>query len=220
MNIILILLSSINVALLIINLSLPRNRIRQRTIHYIGWISILISLYYTKLIFVIPKVVYILLSIPISYICYLTSLFIVGTKFSKSNLLFTELKCLNVKAKEFFFKEIISNFKSSTYEELIYRGLIQFTIYSVSTDVYMTIIMSTIYFAGVHYEKGKPIVQWLDIISFSLIITLLFQTTYDIWLVIIIHILRNLLVICQKYIQITQRQNRILELSKKIKSYS
>lgn len=214
---ILIILASSYILLSAICFAFKGNKVVGRIVFFFGLAVCLISLYYTRLVLVKPDMVLITLSLPASYLLYLASLFIVGTKFNKSNLLFPEILSFKGRLKKQFIAESLNNLKTSSYEEFLYRGLIQYTVYFVSHSVIITVILSSVYFTAIHYRKNIAIVQMADIFVFSLAVTIIFQLTGDIWLAIIIHIIRNALVICQKYVAVDQRQKRIMQISNKVK---
>ncbi len=189
-------------------------------VFYLGVVAGVASLFYTKLIFKKLEIIHFIIAIPLAYVSYLISLFIAGTKYSKSSLLFAGLKTFDKKTKKLLAKEIFINFKISASEELIYRGVIQYTVYTITNNIYFTIVISAIYFAACHYRIDRFVIQYMDIMGFSIIITILFQvTTYDVWLVIIVHTFRNLFIICEKYAHYNKTQKRLLQLSKKMNRF-
>jgi len=147
-----------------------------------------------------------------AYLTYLISLFIVGTKFEKKNLI--PFECFRYKGKLFrmFRNESLRNVVSSTYEELLYRWFLFNAISLLTKSVLLSGIITSVSFFAVHISKEKAIVQHIDILAFSILITVFFALTKNPLYCIMIHILRNQLVICQKYVYIKRENDRKLEL--------
>ncbi len=152
-----------------------------------------------------------------AYLTYLISLFIVGTKFEKKNLI--PFECFRYKGKLFrmFRNESLRNVVSSTYEELLYRWFLFNAISLLTKSVLLSGMITSVSFFAVHISKEKAIVQHIDILAFSILITVFFALTKNPIYCISIHILRNQLVICQKYVSIKQENDRKLELFKIIR---
>lgn len=153
-----------------------------------------------------------------AYLTYLISLFIVGTKFEKKNLI--PFECFRYKGKLFrmFRNESLRNVVSSTYEELLYRWFLFNAISLLTKSVLLSGIITSVSFFAVHISKEKAIVQHIDILAFSILITVFFALTKNPLYCIMIHILRNQLVICQKYVYIKRENDRKLELFKIIRN--
>ncbi len=146
--------------------------------------------------------VWILIAVfPLSYCLYIASLWIVGTKFRFENLF--PLKCFSFRGelKTLFTKESIGNVYSSTYEELLYRWFFQNALYELTQNSFISVAITIIVFWAIHIRKRIAIVQLIDIFVFSFVITLWFAYTKNPIYCIIIHILRNQLVICQRYVE-------------------
>lgn len=140
-------------------------------------------------------------AILIAYLLYLLSCFIVGTKFNKENLLFSNIKKLNNPLKKFYIKESFENIYKATIEEILYRGLFQLTICELGFkgSHILAMILTIVYFSFMHPLKKYAIIQKLDLISFAIIITFIFELSNSLVMVSIIHILRNWFIINQKY---------------------
>ena len=154
----------------------------------------------------------------VAYLMYFVSLLIVGTKFEKKIIF--PFECFRYKGKLFrmFRNESLRNVLSSTYEELLYRWFL-FNAVSLLTEstIISTSITAVVFFA-IHLSKEKAIVQHIDILAFSILITVFFALTKNPLYCVLIHILRNQLVICQKYVYIKQESDRKLELFKIIRN--
>lgn len=141
-----------------------------------------------------------LISLAASYLVYLLSLFIVGTKFNADNLLLKRTLHLQGKRKHAFARESLRNLYSATYEELIYRWFLQNALYEATQSAILSILITIVVFFAVHLNKKIAIVQKIDIFTFSIFITLFYFWTINPIYCIIIHILRNQLIICQKHV--------------------
>ena len=153
-----------------------------------------------------------------AYLTYLISLFIVGTKFEKKNLI--PFECFRYKGKLFqvFRNESLRNVFSSTYEELLYRWFLFNAVSLLTKSSFLSAGVTSVVFFAIHINKEKAIVQHIDILVFSIFITVFFAFTRNPIYCIFIHILRNQLVICQKYVYIKQENDRKLELFKIIRN--
>lgn len=153
-----------------------------------------------------------------AYLTYLLSLFIVGTKFEKKNLI--PFECFRYKGKLFrmFRNESLRNVFSSTYEELLYRWFLFNAVSILTKSTIISTGLTAVLFFAIHINKGQAIVQHIDILAFSILITVFFAFTKNPLYCILIHILRNQLVICQKYVSIKQENDRKFELFKIIRS--
>lgn len=150
----------------------------------------------------------ILLILPITYAVYLISLLIVGTRFTKENLLPFSVFKLKGKLQKSLKQESLRNLYSATYEELLYRWFLQNALYELTHSTIISILLTIITFWAVHISKKKAIVQLIDIFVFSIVITLWFHFTINPLYAALIHIIRNQLVICQKYTVIREDYDR------------
>lgn len=141
-----------------------------------------------------------LLALPISYLLYLISLAIVGTKFTKSNMM--PFRCFHFSRKHqiTFRRRSIRNIFTSTYEELLYRWFLFNALMELTQTTWVAVVITFLTFFAVHIRDGAAILQMVDIFVFSLAITLWFCFTVNPLYSIVIHIARNQLIICQKYI--------------------
>lgn len=140
------------------------------------------------------------ISLAASYLVYLLSLFIVGTKFNADNLLLKRTFHLQGKRKHAFARESLRNLYSATYEELIYRWFLQNALYEATHSAILSILITIVVFFAVHLNRKIAIVQKIDIFTFSVFITVFYFWTINPIYCIIIHILRNQLIICQKHV--------------------
>ncbi len=140
------------------------------------------------------------ISLAASYLVYLLSLFIVGTKFNADNLLLKKTFHFRGKRKHAFARESLRNLYSATYEELIYRWFLQNALYEATHSAILSILITIAVFFAVHLNRKIAIVQKIDIFTFSVFITVFYFWTINPIYCIIIHILRNQLIICQKHV--------------------
>ncbi len=140
------------------------------------------------------------ISLAASYLVYLLSLLIVGTKFNAENLLLKRTFHLQEKRKHAFVRESLRNLYSATYEELIYRWFLQNALYEATHSAILSILITIVVFFTVHLNRKIAIVQKIDIFTFSVFITVFYFWTINPIYCIIIHILRNQLIICQKHV--------------------
>lgn len=152
-----------------------------------------------------------LLVLPVTYAVYLISLYIVGTKFTKENLIPFAVFKAKGKLGRALKRESLRNLYSASYEELLYRWFLQNALYELSHNAFVSISVTAIIFGAVHISKKKAIVQHIDIFVFSIVITIWFQFSLNPLYSILIHILRNQLVICQKYTVLKEDQDRTLQ---------
>ena len=146
--------------------------------------------------------------VPLAYLSFFLSMFIVGTKFKKENVF--PFSCFGFKGKirTALRKESLSNLYSSTNEELLYRWLFMNAIIELTDLPWLAVIVTILVFFSVHLRKKNIIVHMIDIFSFSTIITIWFYFTVNPIYSILIHILRNQLVICQKYVSVMAQQRK------------
>lgn len=159
----------------------------------------------------------ILLSIPIAYIAYLLSLFIVGTKFTKNNLLLRKTR-LSPSFHVCLKKELKKNIFYASLEEFLYRGALQHLLL-IYTNVILATILTVIYFTAIHYRPNIPIVHIIDILVFAIIVSICYALTMNIYIVLFVHVLRNSFVILQKYISYQQTYNRFAHIQNTIKNW-
>lgn len=190
---------------------LNRFAIKKRELRYL-WIGIELvvvaiwSIYHGVKAFASLNIIFVLLTPVVAYLSYCISLVIVGTKCSKENLIPTGCFKLYPKLKEMFRKESIDNLYHASLEELLYRWFIQNALYEISGSAIVSIVISTAIFFVIHLNNKIAIVQMIDIFVFTVIITLFFHWTINPLYVIVIHIIRNQLIICQKY-AFVQKEN-------------
>ncbi len=151
---------------------------------------------------------WICLILPVSYLLYLLSLWIVGTQMSSQNLWPIESFHLKGKLGRLFTLESRHNLLSSTYEELLYRWFLQNAIYELFDSAVISIALTSLLFFIVHVNKKIAIVQMADILLFSIVITIFYQWSINPIYCIIIHIARNQLIISQKYVQAYNDQHK------------
>lgn len=156
----------------------------------------------------------ILLVLPITYAVYLISLYIVGTKFTKDNLLPFAIFKAKGKIGRALKRESLRNLYSASYEELLYRWFLQNALFSLTHSAVISIAVTALVFGAVHISKKKAIVQHIDIFVFSIVITMWFYFTVNPLYAMLIHILRNQLVICQKYTILKEDQDRTMKYLK------
>lgn len=135
----------------------------------------------------------------ISYLFYVLSCIMVGRKLSKFNLMFSSLYPLSNQIKKKYIKESLRNTYNASIEELIYRAAGFYFLNYCIKNTFLSMIIITIIFTFAHNLTKMYLVQKLDILVFSLLITLVYILSENILLVILIHILRNQFVIMQKY---------------------
>ena len=179
------------------------------------WIVLVIwAVHYGVRDFVHFDLLSLLLVLPVIYAVYLLSLYIVGTKFTKANLLPFEIFKVKGKLGISLKRESLRNLYSASYEELLYRWFLQNALYELTHSVIVSITVSALVFGAVHISKKKAIVQHIDIFAFSFVITVWFHFTVNPIYSSLIHILRNQLVICQKYTLLKEEQERTLKYLK------
>ena len=151
---------------------------------------------------------------------YFLSLLIVGTRLSKENLF--PFRCFKFKGKlkTALRKESIRNIFSSSYEELLYRWFLLNVLCVITKHAVISIAITVIIFTAIHYRKNIAIVQMIDIFVVSLVITIGFYIAVNPIYSIIINIIRNQLVICQKYVAVqseNERRSKYLRLLRESK---
>lgn len=151
-----------------------------------------------------------IVALVIAYGSYVLSLLVVGTKLSLKNM-------FPISKKSFLYakKELIFTTYTSIMEEFTYRGVFEYALIQITENVLLSIAITAILFFCVHLKKETPIIQLLDILLFSIIICAFFGITKNLVSVIIIHIIRNALVILQKRITIITSKNRFLHIANK-----
>ena len=180
----------------------------------IALLLIIWSQFYTKLIFTRFYILLLILSFPLSYLCYFLSLVIVGTKLNTENLLFFTLKDLKGPSLHTYLKDIFRTFYHSAIEELIYRGIFQIAVYQFTGNVPIAVLLGSLLFAFAHFKKTRPFVQMIDLTVFSIMITLAFQFSQNIWFCIFIHAFRNIFITNQQYGSVLKKRNRTKQINK------
>ena len=146
----------------------------------------------------------------IAYGCYVLSLLVVGTKLSIKNIFpFSKKSFLYAKT------ELGFTTYTSIMEELTYRGVVEYALIQITGNVLLPVVITAILFFCAHLKKRVPIIQLLDILLFSIIICVFFAVTKNLVSAIIIHIIRNALVILQKRITIITSKNRFTHIANK-----
>ena len=141
------------------------------------------------------------LTLALSYGLYILSLWIVGTRFSAENLFPKGSFRLTGKLKHSFVSESLRNPVSSAYEELLYRWFLQNALYELTHSAILAVTGTFLLFFAAHLNRRIAIVQIIDIFVFSLAITVFYQWSGSLLCCVWIHIMRNQLIICQKYNQ-------------------
>ena len=194
---------------------LVKNETLHKTLRGCTWIVLIV--WATKFglrDFISFNILSILLVLPITYAVYLISLYIVGTKFTKDNLLPFEVFRTKGKLGRALKRESLRNLYSASYEELLYRWFLQNALFSLTHSAVISIAVTALVFGAVHISKKKAIVQHIDIFVFSIVITMWFYFTVNPLYAMLIHILRNQLVICQKYTILKEDQDRTMKYLK------
>lgn len=150
-----------------------------------------------------------LLTLPTAYLLYILSLWVVGTRMSKENLIPLPPDRLRGRLWDSFVRESSLNLLSSTYEELLYRWFLQSVIFELTGSVVAAIVVTAVLFFLVHVDSKIAIVQMADILLFSIAITLYYQWSINPIYCIIIHIARNQFIISQKYVQAYNDQQKM-----------
>lgn len=175
-----------------------------------SWIELVIWLFHRGIgDFLSYHVFWFLVSLLAPCLLYVLSLWIVGTQMNADNLLPTDSFRLRGKLSSAFRRESLFNIYSSTYEELLYRWFLQNAIYELTRSAAVSIVVTSAVFFLVHVSYQIAIVQMADILLFSIAITLIYQWVRNPLYCIIIHILRNQLIICQKYVQLNKEQEKM-----------
>lgn len=158
-----------------------------------------------------------LFSVVFAYGLYFVSLVIVGTKLKKENLI--PIGCFNLlpKLSECFAGESYSNIYHASYEELLYRWFLQTILYELTGSAVLSIAITALLFFAVHLDGKIAIVQMIDIFVFSVAITVFYYYTVNPIYCIVIHILRNQLVISQKYVAKQKEQDKTLRYMRLLK---
>lgn len=146
------------------------------------------------------------LALVIAYILYLVSLFVVGTKLSYANLFPTKAYTYRGTIAGRFRKESVLNLFYSTYEELLYRWFIQNALFLLTNSALISVGITIVLFFSIHIRKQRAVVQLIDIFIFSTAISLWFYFVPNPIYGCAIHILRNQLIINQKYIELGETQ--------------
>ena len=128
---------------------------------------------------------------------------------NRENLIPLVPASLKGKLWDSYVRESSLNLLSSTYEELLYRWFLQNAIYELTGSTAISIVITSALFFLVHVDSRIAIVQMADILLFSVAITLYYQWSINPIYCIIIHIVRNQLIISQKYIQAYNEQQKI-----------
>lgn len=161
---------------------------------------------------------WLLASLVLPLLLYVLSMWVVGTQMCRDYLFPFKSFRLSGKLKKWFVRESLFNIYSCFYEELLYRWLIQNAIYMLSGSAVVAIVVSSAIFFLVHLDGQIAIVQMADILLFSIAITLFFQWTFNPLYCFFIHLIRNQLIICQKYVQKNIEQQKAMRYLQLLKS--
>lgn len=151
------------------------------------------------------------------YLCYVLSGLIVDTGIRKRSFLPVIPRNLVPGLRKVYYKRLLRNVFSCTMEELTYRGLLFHFFLHISDSKLIAVAVVTVWFAGVHYLTRKATVQKIDLFIFSLIITVAYAIHSDIYMVIIIHVLRNMLIIMQNTRDENLRMQKMYAMAAKMK---
>lgn len=192
-----------------------KNETLHKTLRGCTWIVLIVwAIKFGLRDFINFNILSLLLILPLTYAVYLISLYIVGTKFTKDNLLPFGVFRARGKIARALKKESLRNLYSASYEELLYRWFLQNALFSLTHSAVISIAVTALVFGAVHISKKKAIVQHIDIFVFSIVITMWFYFTVNPLYAMLIHILRNQLVICQKYTILKEDQDRTMKYLK------
>lgn len=153
----------------------------------------------------------------VGYLCYILSGLIVDAGIRKHSFLPVIPRNLVPGLRKVYYKRLLRNAFSCTMEELTYRGLLFHFFLHISDSRLIAVAAVTVWFAGVHYLVKKATVQKIDLFVFSLIITAAYAIHSDIYMVILIHILRNMLIIMQNTNDENLRLQKMYAMAAKMK---
>ena len=153
----------------------------------------------------------------VGYLCYVLSDLIVDAGIRKRSFLPVIPRNLVPGIRKAYHKRLLRNVFSCTVEELTYRGLLFHFFLHISNSKLIAVAVVTVWFAGVHYLTRKATVQKIDLFIFSLIITVAYAIHSDIYMVIIIHVLRNMLIIMQNTRDENLRMQKMYAMAAKMK---
>lgn len=161
-----------------------------------GVFFIFAVLYFTYYKIIVQNCKYIVLAVPAGYLTYVMSLFIVGIKLNRNSLF--PFKCFKfdkttVKST---WRQIVKTIFTSSFEEFFIRGSVQTILTLLMGEPFIPIIISVTIFVIMHCDRRRALIQVIDLTVFSLILSIIFCITNSIWIVAIIHIIRNSLLIC------------------------
>lgn len=165
----------------------------------IGLIIIALSVYNTRFLFQGIAPLLIAVGVAAGYISYVLSMFIVGVKFKRVNLLPFDCVRADKRICKRMGTELLHNVFTSTYEEFLFRGSIQCILQVITKTVFVAAPITIVLFTAVHYSDRKAIIQMIDLFVFAVILSVLYAVTGNIWLTAIVHILRNLFLIFYNY---------------------
>lgn len=153
----------------------------------------------------------------VGYLCYVLSGLIVDAGIKKRSFLPVMPRNLVPGLRKAYYKRLLRNVFSCTMEELTYRGLLFHFFLHISDSKLIAVAVVTVWFAGVHYLTRKATVQKIDLFVFSLIITVAYAIHSDMYMVIIIHVLRNMLIIMQNTQDENLRMQKMYAMAAKMK---
>ncbi len=164
----------------------------------LAYALIIVSIIDEKYIFNSISLVLILYSIIIGYLTYVIALIIVGVKFNINTLFPYKLIYLK-KQKLKIRKELLVNLYTSLFEELLFRGALLTSFEIIFNNIYLVIFIVSLIFMASHYSQKKALIQLIELFVFSIILCSLFCYHKNLWVVVIVHIIRNTFQICNKY---------------------
>lgn len=196
-----------------------RTAIKKKAIYYAFLISdiiIVVFSFFQLSNYYSLSLLWFILLIPVSYLLYIVSNFIVGTP-AKKIFVFLNVFSLDKKNKQSFFKETLNNIISSSIEEVIYRGILWELLSLLLLPKFFIAIITAMLFFLVHLFRKIYFVQAIDILLFSIFITAFMYLTNNLFVIIAIHFLRNIHIIIQNYSEIDRRNKRIRNIIERVK---
>lgn len=163
--------------------------------------------------------IFLALSIPVAWVCYVISGVIVDSGISRKTFFPDIPKGISPGQKKVLVQKLLRNVYSSAVEELSFRGLLFGCAFLLTESKALSVILITFLFAVAHYSSPLALVQKIDIFVFSLVITVMYSLCFDIYAVIAVHIIRNALVIIGQYHDGIMKQKRLKELYKRMNGF-
>jgi len=151
-----------------------------------------------------------LLAIPLAYVCYLLDSWITGFRLKKKYTTLAGISELNKKQKKALYRECFKIVPNVLYEEVLFRLILGEVLMNWISWKPVVILLMILYFATLHlrFDGKKRYVQMIDLTFFSIVLVVAYFAWGSLLFCVLLHGVRNMLVVMQRYIFFAEKENR------------